>query len=215
MNIPIINTNNGESDTDTVNKLLIAAPGDNYWIFINNNPNNSQLRPMLRPWPTLAAQVTLLKTQDIVIDDNLMCVTIDQWIIVSMTWPILALILAKNYPNNTNHDLLSSSRHGCTYSGFQAKWCKLLVALAQLLSHSGCSNACDIKVWSHTHDILPIEALKTLKYGQSKLRNPNFSIQKKLWCSIVSWLEACNFLKKMSFSGLKTLKGSTLMTVGT
>ena len=44
------------------------------------------------------------------------------------------------------------------YSGFQAKWCKLFLALARLLTHSGCYNACDINVWSHTHDILPIEA---------------------------------------------------------
>ena len=69
------------------------------------------------------------------------------------------LFLLGNHPAPHVMSVKEKLEKGNKYSGFQAKWCKLLVALAQLLSHSGYSNAYDIEVWSHIHDILPIEAL--------------------------------------------------------
>ena len=71
-----------------------------------------------------------------------------------------------------------SSVSKATYSRFQLDLCTAYLLLAQLLSLSGCSNAHDNQVWSHTHHVLPIEPLKTHTYGHSKLRNTNFRIEK-------------------------------------
>ena len=68
-----------------------------------------------------------------------------------------------------------------TYSASQLLLCTTFLFLLGLLSHSGCSSAYDIQVWSHTHHILPKEAKETLKFCDRKLRNSNFSFVKKLW----------------------------------
>ena len=72
------------------------------------------------------------------------------------------------------------------YSWVQAKWCTSFVVLAHLLSHSGCSNAYDNHVWSHTHQLLPIAPTETPIYGHRTLGNTNFWLQKNLWYSMVS-----------------------------
>ena len=64
------------------------------------------------------------------------------------------------------------------YSRLQLKLCTTFLLTAQLLSLSGCSNAHDNQVWSHTHHVLPIEAIKTHKYGHSKFRKTNFGNEK-------------------------------------
>ena len=72
------------------------------------------------------------------------------------------------------------------YSRLQLKLCTTFLLTAQLLSLSGCSNAHDNQVWSHTHHVLPIEAIKTPTCGHNKPRTTNFSIEKNLCYSILS-----------------------------
>ena len=76
--------------------------------------------------------------------------------------------------------LLQNLQH-IIYSRVQAKWCTSFVVLARLLSHSGCSNAYDNHVWSHTHQLLPIAPTETPIYGHRTLGNTNFCLRKKLW----------------------------------
>ena len=86
------------------------------------------------------------------------------------------------------------------YSARQLKWWSTFELLAWLLSHSGCSSAYDNQLGSYTHQTVPKEAIKTCTYGHSKLRNSNFSFEKKLWYFDISSLDECNFFKKMQFS---------------
>ena len=62
-----------------------------------------------------------------------------------------------------------------TYTvGASVTWDSENMGLQPHKGHSGCSNAHDIQVWSHTHHILPIEAKETLKYGHRKLMKTIF-----------------------------------------
>ena len=86
--------------------------------------------------------------------------------------------------------IYSSGRKSCIFSD---------TVFWRLLSHSGCSNAYDNQVRSHTHDLLSIEVIKTHKYGLGKLMSTKVSFEKYLWYYVVSWLDGCNFLKKCQF----------------
>ena len=88
----------------------------------------------------------------------------------------------------------------CTpYSARQLKWWSTFELLAWLLSHSGCSSAYDNQLGSYMHQTVPKAAIKTCTYGHSKLRNSNFSFEKKLWYFDISSLDECNFFKKWNF----------------
>ena len=71
--------------------------------------------------------------------------------------------------------------------GASVTWDSENMGLQPHKGHSGCSNAHDIQVWSksNTHHILAIGAKETHKYGHSKLRMTNFSIEINLCYFIV------------------------------
>ena len=57
-----------------------------------------------------------------------------------------------------------------------------------LQSISGCSNAYNTKLGSHTHDVLPIAATETFVYGHRTSGNTNFWFWKIVCYSIDLWL---------------------------
>ena len=64
------------------------------------------------------------------------------------------------------------------------------LALAPLLSLSACSNAYDTHLGSHTHDVLPIGAMKSMYMVTVPQRTQIFVFQKKsciLLCSGLLW----------------------------
>ena len=98
------------------------------------------------------------------------------------------------------------------YSGFEAKVCRTLLALAWLVSLSACFNAYDSHLRSPTHDILPIGATKINVYGQRDPENRNFCLLKSLIfdfvlgsCDHIQWFQ---WLKLTIHHGYVTLVGS-------